>query len=93
MANTYLERFPYSTAEKSNKPEQKASSEKIENFLFEYEKLLENLGDDFVTRNGNSLIDDICTEKEHCRQCFGEIVEAYEFDNLVRTCNCDVRYS
>lgn len=67
-------------------------NELLENFLFEFEKLFENLGDDFVTRNGNSLIEDICKENEHCRQCYGKITEAYEFDNLVQNCNCDARY-
>ena len=92
ITNNYLKRFPYSEKEKSNRPKKKATSEGLEKFLFEFESLLESLADDAITSDGNSFMEDICKEYEHCRSCYGKFVESYEFDNLVRTCSCFKKY-
>lgn len=90
--NDYLKRFPYSEKEKSNRPKKKASSEGLEKFLFEFESLLEALADDAISSDGNGFIEDICKDYEHCRNCYGKVIESYEFDELVKSCNCSTKY-
>lgn len=69
-----------------------ASVGNVEAFLQEFEIMVEKLEDDKIKSESYSFIRDICVEREICEDCLTKVEEAYEFDNLIRSCECKPRY-